>query len=100
MKSWMESALEARDAGLQGLGEAAALSGGQEVDDESGEHRLDERGLQRGRLGVHPLSHEALLDVRPPRRDLFGPHRAGQAADGGVERGRLDPEPDRGEVGG
>ena len=71
----MELAFEARDAGLQRAGEAAALAGRQQVDDEAGEHRLDERGLERRLLGIHALGDEALLDVRPPRRDLVGPHR-------------------------
>jgi hypothetical protein len=68
------------------------VTGGQQVEHQAGERRLDQRRLAFGVLGPDAVGDQAVGDALAPERDLLRPHVAGQAADGGVQRGGFEPQ--------
>ena len=82
------------EAELERGPEAPAFAGGEEVDDEAREHRLQQRGLQLDPVGRHAFARQPALDVEAPQTDLLGPDVTRQPARRRLQRRRLDAEAD------
>ena len=90
--------IEAGEPDLERSGQAGLLSGGEQIDDETGEHRLHQRRLGDRDVERHTLADQTLLDVRSPESDLFAAHLIGEPAQRGLHRRCFDAESDDGEV--
>ncbi len=69
--------IEADESDLERSSEAGLLPGGEQIDDESGEHRFDQRRFGGRDVERHALAGQTLLDVRSPESDLLTPYPLG-----------------------
>ena len=90
--------VEAAEGAFKRVGEPLAVTGGQQVEDQAGERRLDQRRLAFGVLGLDAVRDQAVGDVLAPERDLLRPHVTGQTADRGVQRGGFETQSHQGQV--